>query len=159
MKKTTCLLYGSLIVLAIFATIIGFIAYGNLWAGVLSTVIVMIPAVYSAIPFIREWHQLKNARKNRLTESIFTDRMSDLEDIIRILNINEHCVEIAGNEEQCGKSWMAKRLCDFINNPNDSEFKNIQCKCHYVKADYLDMDSLTDNEFNKYFIDWMGEQK
>lgn len=153
MKKTTCLLYGSLIVLAIFATIIGFIAYGNLWAGVLSTVIVMIPAVYSAIPFIREWHQLKNARKNRLTESIFTDRMSDLEDIIRILNINEHCVEIAGNEEQCGKSWMAKRLCDFINNPNDSDFKNIQCKCHYVKADYLDMDSLTDNEFNKYFID------
>lgn len=153
MKKTTCLLYGSLIVLAIFATIIGFIAYGNLWTGVLSTVIVMIPAVYSAIPFIREWHQLKNARKNRLTESIFTDRMSDLEDIIRILNINEHCVEIAGNEEQCGKSWMAKRLCDFINNPNDSEFKNIQCKCHYVKADYLDMDSLTDNEFNKYFID------
>ena len=46
MKKTTGLLYGSLIVLAIFATIIGFIAYGNLWAGVLSTVIVMIPAVY-----------------------------------------------------------------------------------------------------------------
>lgn len=153
MKKTTCLLYGSLIALAIFATIIGFIAYSTLWAGVLSTVIVMIPAVYSAIPFIREWHQLKNARKNRLTESIFTDRMSDLEDIIRILNINEHCVEIAGNEEQCGKSWMAKRLCDFINNPNDSDFKNIQCKCHYVKADYLDMDSLTDNEFNKYFID------
>lgn len=153
MKKTTGLLYGSLIVLAIFATIIGFIAYGNLWAGVLSTVIVMIPAVYSAIPFIREWYQLKNARKNRLTESIFTDRISDLEDIIRILNINEHCVEIAGNEEQCGKSWMAKRLCDFINNPNDSDFKNIQCKCHYVKADYLDMDILTDNEFNKYFID------
>lgn len=153
MKKTTCLLYGSLIVLAIFATIIGFIAYGNLWVGVLSTVIVMIPAVYSAIPFIREWHQLKNARKNRLTESIFTDRMSDLEDIIRILNINEHCVEIAGKEEQCGKSWMAKRLCDFINNPNDLDFKNIQCKCHYVKADYLDMDSLTYNEFNKYFID------
>lgn len=153
MKKTTCLLYGSLIALAIFATIIGFIAYSTLWAGVLSTVIVMIPAVYSAIPFIREWHQLKNARKNRLTESIFTDRMSDLEDIIRILNINEHCVEIAGNEEQCGKSWMAKRLCDFINNPNDSDFKNIQCKCHYVKADYLDMDSLTANEFNKYFID------
>ena len=119
----------------------------------LSTVIVMIPAVYSAIPFIREWHQLKNARKNRLTESIFTDRMSDLEDIIRILNINEHCVEIAGNEEQCGKSWMAKRLCDFINNPNDSDFKNIQCKCHYVKADYLDMDRLTVSEFNKYFID------
>lgn len=63
MKKTTCLLYGSLLVLAMFATIIGLLAYGNLWAGVLSTVIVMIPAVYSAIPFIKEHHQLKNAKK------------------------------------------------------------------------------------------------
>lgn len=152
MKKTKYL-YGSLIFLAIIATVVGFKAYDNMWVGVLSAVIVVIPSVYSIIPLIIEQHQLKNAKKNRLTESIFTDRMNDLEDIIRILNINEHCVEIAGNEEQCGKSWMAKRLCDFINNPNDSEFKNIQYKCHYVKADYLDMDRLTDNEFNKYFID------
>lgn len=152
MKKTKYL-YGSLIFLAIIATIVGFKAYDNMWVGVLSAVIVVIPSVYSILPLVIEQYQLKNIKKNRLTESIFTDRMSDLEDIIRILNINEHCVEIAGNEEQCGKSWMAKRLCDFINNPNDSEFKNIQCKCHYVKADYLDMDRLTVSEFNKYFID------
>lgn len=152
MKKTKYL-YGSLIFLAIIATVVGFKAYDNMWVGVLSAIVVVIPSVYSVKPLIIEQHQLKNAKKNRLTESIFTDRMNDLEDIIRILNINEHCVEIAGNEEQCGKSWMAKRLCDFINNPNDSEFENIQYKCHYVKADYLDMDSLTDNEFNKYFID------
>ena len=152
MKKLVYL-YGSLIFLVIIATIVGFKAYDNLWVGVLSAVIVVIPSVYSIIPFIIEQHQLKSIRKNRLTESIFTDRMNDLEDIIRILNIKEHCVEIAGNEEQCGKSWMAKRLCDFINNPNDPEFKKISCKCHYVKADYLDMDNLTDKEFDTYFID------
>ena len=129
------------------------LAGDGLWVGVLSATIVVIPSVYSIIPFIIEQHQLKSIRKNRLTESIFTDRMNDLEDIIRILNIKEHCVEIAGNEEQCGKSWMAKRLCDFINNPNDPEFKKISCKCHYVKADYLDMDNLTDKEFDTYFID------
>ena len=32
-KKTTCLLYGSLLVLAMFATIIGLLAYGNLGCG------------------------------------------------------------------------------------------------------------------------------
>ena len=152
MNKTKCL-YISLGVLAIIATIVGFRAYNNIWVGVLSAVIVVIPSIYSVIPLIIEQHKSKNARKNRLTESIFTDRKNDLEDIIRILNINEHCVEIAGNEEQCGKSWMAKRLCDFINNPKDSEFKNIQYKCQYIKADYLDMDSLTAKEFDKYFID------
>lgn len=151
--KKSIYLYGSLVFLAVVATIVGFKAYSNMWVGVLSAVIVIIPSVYSIIPLIMEQHQLKSAKKNRLTESIFTDRKDDLEDIIRILNIKEHCVEITGNEEQCGKSWMAKRLCDFINNPNDSEFKNIQCKCHYVNADYLDMGSLTDKEFDKYFID------
>lgn len=152
MNKTKCL-YISLVFLAIIATIVGFKAYNNIGVGVFSAVIVVIPSIYSVIPIIIEQHKSRNARKNRLTESIFTDRKNDLEDIIRILNINEHCIEIAGNEEQCGKSWMAKRLCDFINNPKDSEFKNIQHKCQYIMADYLDMDSLTTKEFDKYFID------
>ena len=152
MNKTKCL-YISLVFLAIIATIVGFKAYNNIGVGVFSAIIVVIPSIYSVIPIIIEQHKSKNARKNRLTESIFTDRKNDLEDIIRILNINEHCIEIAGNEEQCGKSWMAKRLCDFINNPKNSEFKNIQHKCQYIKADYLDMDSLTTKEFDKYFID------
>ena len=100
-----------------------------------------------------EQRKLKRLRKNKLTESIFTDREEDLEDIIRILNIKEHCVQIAGDEEQCGKSWMAKRLCDYINNQNDPEFKNIKRKCSYVTADYLDMDSYTEKELDAYFKD------
>ena len=100
-----------------------------------------------------EQRKLKRLRKNKLTESIFTDREEDLEDIIRILNIKEHCVQIAGDEEQCGKSWMAKRLCDYINNQKDPEFKNIKLKCSYVTADYLDMDSYTEKELDAYFKD------
>lgn len=98
-----------------------------------------------------EQRNLKRLRKNKLTESIFTDREEDLEDIIRILNIKEHCVQITGDEEQCGKSWMAKRLCDYINNQNDSEFKNIKLKCDYITADYLDMENYTEKELDEYF--------
>lgn len=151
--KKTIYLYCSMVFLAIIATIVGFNAYDNMWVGLLSAFIVVIPSVYSLIPLIMEQRKLKKLRKNKLTESIFTDREEDLEDIIRILNIKEHCVQIAGDEEQCGKSWMAKRLCDYINNQNDPEFKNIKLKCSYVTADYLDMDSYTVKELDAYFKD------
>ena len=151
--KKTIYLYCSMVFLAIIATIVGFNAYNNMWVGLLSAFVVVIPSVYSLIPLIMEQRKLKRLRKNKLTESIFTDREEDLEDIIRILNIKEHCVQIAGDEEQCGKSWMAKRLCDYINNQNDPEFKNIKRKCSYVTADYLDMDSYTVKELDAYFKD------
>ena len=122
-----------------------------MWVGLLSTFVVVIPSVYSLIPLIMEHRKLERNKKNKLTESIFTDREEDLEDIIRILNVKEHCVQITGEEEQCGKTWMAKRLCDYINNQNDSEFKNIKLKCFYVTADYLDMDTYTEKELDAYF--------
>ena len=142
-----------MVFLAIIATVVGFKAYNNMLVGLLSAFVVVIPSVYSLMPLIMEQRKLKRLRKNKLTESIFTDREEDLEDIIRILNIKEHCVQIAGDEEQCGKSWMAKRLCDYINNQKDPEFKNIKLKCSYVTADYLDMDSYTEKELDAYFKD------
>lgn len=151
--KKTIYFYFSMIFLAIIATIVGYKAYSNFWIGLLSATVVIIPGVYSLIPLITEQHKLKNFQKNKLTESIFTDREEDLEDIIRILNVKEHCVQISGKEEQCGKSWMAKRLCDYINNPKDPEFKNMKLKCSYGTADYLDMDNYTEKELNTYFKD------
>lgn len=151
--KKTIYLYCSMVFLAIIATVVGFKAYNNMLVGLLSAFVVVIPSVYSLMPLIMEQRKLKRLRKNKLTESIFTDREEDLEDIIRILNIKEHCVQIAGDEEQCGKSWMAKRLCDYINNQKDPEFKNIKLKCSYVTADYLDMDSYTEKELDAYFKD------
>ena len=142
-----------MVFLVIIATVVGFKAYNNMWVGLLSAFVVVIPSVYSLMPLIMEQRKLKRLRKNKLTESIFTDREEDLEDIIRILNIKEHCVQIAGDEEQCGKSWMAKRLCDYINNQKDPGFKNIKLKCSYVTADYLDMDSYTEKELDAYFKD------
>ena len=75
-----------MIFLMIMATIIGYSAYKNMWIGLISVFVVIIPSVYSLIPLIVEQRKLKSFRKNRLTESIFTDRKEDLEDIIRILN-------------------------------------------------------------------------
>lgn len=122
-----------------------------MWVGLLSAFVVVIPSVYSLIPLIMEHRKLKSRKKNKLTESIFTDREKDLEDIIRILNVKEHCVQITGEEEQCGKTWMAKRLCDYINNQNDPEFRNMKLKCSYVTADYLDMDTYTEKDLDVYF--------
>ena len=152
MKKTICL-YCSMIFLMIMATIIGYRAYKNMWIGLISMFVVIIPSVYSLIPLIVEQRKLKSFRKNRLTESIFTDRKEDLEDIIRILNIKEHCIQITGEEAQCGKTWMAKRLCDYINNQKDPEFRNMKLKCTYITADYLDMDNYTEKELDAYFKD------
>ena len=151
--KKTIYLYCSMVFLAIIATIVGFNAYNNMWIGLLSAFVVVIPSVYSLIPLIMEYRKSKNVRKNKLTESIFTDRKEDLEDIIRILNVKEHCIQITGEEEQCGKTWMAKRLCDYINNQNDPEFRDMKLKCAYVTADYLDMDNYTEMELNAYFKD------
>ena len=137
----------------IMATIIGYSAYKNMWIGLISVFVVIIPSVYSLIPLIVEQRKLKSFRKNRLTESIFTDRKEDLEDIIRILNIKEHCIQITGEEAQCGKTWMAKRLCDYINNQKDPEFRNMKLKCTYITADYLDMDNYTEKELDAYFKD------
>lgn len=142
-----------MIFLMIMATIIGYSAYKNMWIGLISVFVVIIPSVYSLIPLIVEQRKLKSFRKNRLTESIFTDRKEDLEDIIRILNIKEHCIQITGEEAQCGKTWMAKRLCDYINNQKDPEFRNMKLKCTYITAAYLDMDNYTEKELDAYFKD------
>ena len=142
-----------MIFLMIMATIIGYSAYKNMWIGLISVFVVIIPSVYSLIPLIVEQRKLKSFRKNRLTESIFTDRKEDLEDIIRILNIKEHCIQITGEEAQCGKTWMAKRLCDYINNQKDPEFRNMKLKCTYITDDYLDMDNYTEKELDAYFKD------
>lgn len=149
--KKTIYLYVSIIILAVLATFLGYKTYQSFAIGIVSCCVVLIPVVYSVIPLIKEQKQKYYSNKNRITNSIFTDREEDLKDIIRILNIQEHCVQITGTEQQCGKSWMAKRLCDYINFPKDSEFKGVGIKCTYLKADYIDMDKYNEKEFNDYF--------
>lgn len=150
MKRTICL-YFSMIILFIIACVTGYKTYNDMRIAFLSAAVIAIPSIYSLIPLIKEQNLLRNSQKNRLADSIFTDREEDLEDIIRILNIKEHCIQIDGDDEQCGKSWMAKRLCDYINNQKDSEFKNINIKCNYKIADYIDMDNYTEKEIESYF--------
>ncbi len=53
--KKTMYLYCSMVFLAIIATIVGFNAYNNMWIGLLSAFVVVIPSVYSLIPLIMEY--------------------------------------------------------------------------------------------------------
>ena len=54
--------------------------------------------------------------------------------------MNTHkIVQLSGKDSQCGKSWLALKLVDYINYPKDEEFKEynllecIECgSCQFV---------------------------
>ena len=53
-----------MIFLMIMATIIGYSAYKNMWIGLISVFVVIIPSVYSLIPLIVEQRKLKSFQKH-----------------------------------------------------------------------------------------------
>lgn len=152
MKRNQTIIYIlSLIILAIGASYMGYKAYDNLGVMVCSVVVVLFPSIYSLIPLVQEQLHNKNQLKNRLTDITFTDRYEDLTDIITKISTPEHILEIKGTDKQCGKTWLAKRLCDYINFPKDQNNSDIKVKCPYKKAYYLDMDSCSEKDLNNFF--------
>lgn len=103
------------------------------------TLSVLIPAIYSLIPLIKESLLIVNRSKLRLTSEIFTDRENDLKHLLSILSSQDHRIEIKGKEESCGKTWLAMRLCDYINNPKDMPLCLSKIKIPYKRAFYLDL--------------------
>ncbi|WP_207706037.1 hypothetical protein, partial [Clostridium sp. HBUAS56010] len=151
MKKIGLYLrYGSKIVLIVAAGIIGYDTYKNFWLGVFSVILILIPEFDSLITLHKEHKQKRNNSKNRYSDNLFTDREEDIQSIVNILSMQEHRIEIKGNGEQCGKSWIAKRLCDYINHPKDIAFQRIKSKCPYTVADYIDMDQCSESFLNTY---------
>lgn len=147
----TKLLIVSCIILCISSAYVGYQAYESITTGVISLLVVLVPAGYSLIPLIKEQIQKRNKQKNRLTASMFTDRRKDLEAIAKKLSTQEHILEIKGNEEQCGKTWLAKRLYDYVNFPKDSMNIEVNVKCPYNKAYYINMDDYSEKELNDFF--------
>lgn len=105
------------------------------------TLIVLLPFIYTVIPETRNAKLAANNRKSRLTNEIFTDRENDLKQILKMLSSKDHIIEIKGKEENCGKTWLAKRLCDYINNPNDKSLHLPDIKVPYKRAYYLDLEN------------------
>ena len=57
-------------------------------------VTIMIPFIYSLVPFINDTLLTLNKNKNRLTSEFFTDRKNDLDHLIKILCSHDHRIEI-----------------------------------------------------------------
>ena len=71
---------------------------------IISVIVFVIPALYSAIPLMQDYKIKRNRNKNRLSDNTFTDRTDDVNNVIKKLSINEHIIEICGNSEKCGKT-------------------------------------------------------
>lgn len=114
----------------------------------------VISACYSFIPIYNHIKLLENENKNRLSDSTFTDRYEDIKHILEKLLTKEHSIEIKGNEEQCGKSWLAKKICDFINFSDEEEYrsliKNTKVKKQIKKAYYIDMNEKNEAQLNEF---------
>lgn len=122
------------------------------WIPLSSALVMIIPVLYSFIPLIKE-HLLEiKRRENKLSDFTFTDRDEDVKDILKKLTTTEHIIQIKGNSQQCGKTWLAKRICDCINFPKElnCEYKKY-LKCPYYHAAYIDMDEKPDSYLDVYF--------
>lgn len=80
--------------------------------------VIIIPIIFSIIPLFDE--ELKKIKfdKTILSNSTFTDRKDDLRKILCDLNIKDS-IQLIGSETGCGKSWLAKKLCDLINDKKE----------------------------------------
>lgn len=122
------------------------------WIPLSSALVMIIPVLYSFIPLIKE-HLLEiKRRENRLSDLTFTDRDEDVKDILKKLTTTEHIIQIKGNSQQCGKTWLAKRICDCINFPKElnCEYKKY-LRFPYYHAAYIDMDEKPDSYLDVYF--------
>lgn len=111
--------------------------------------LVIIPFIYTILPIIYDYLLKINNMKNRLSSNTYTDRYDDLQNLVTAL-LKEKVIMLTGSYPQCGKSWLAKKLFDCINNPKDSEFKNIYNK-QIKKAYYLDMQNKNEEDIHKFF--------
>lgn len=118
---------------------------------ILITLVAIIPFIFTVIPAIENAVLKVNGRKIRLTNNdIFTDRENDLKQILKMLSSKEHIIEIKGKEENCGKTWLAKRLCDYINNPKDKTLCLPDIKIPYKRAFYLNLQDYNEEQLNSF---------
>lgn len=141
----------SCVILVGAVVITEFKSHDALYLVVIYGLIELIQIAYSVFPLIKEHLKNINSSKNLLSSSTFTDRRNDIEDILKKLVIKEHIFEIKGNDKQCGKTSLAKKVVDCINSPKELINYGINIKCPYHKAYYIDMNEYSENELNNFF--------
>lgn len=113
--------------------------------------VVLIQAAYSFISPIKDALLALSRSKRRLCSDIFTDREDDLKRLLEMLSSQDHIIEIKGKEESCGKTWLAMRLCDYINNPKDIPLCSPKIKIPYKRAFYLDLQNNDAEKLANFF--------
>lgn len=115
--------------------------------------LIIIPYIYSVLPIVKERYIKNNNLINRLSENTFTDRENDLQNLLDLLSKHQ-TIQLTGNNHQCGKSWLAFKLIDYIKHPKDIEFKRYRpLKKRFKNVYYIDMKQKTDAEMNSFFED------
>lgn len=151
-NKLSIILYSiSLIGVAAISVYTNMKAKGDIGLSIFIMLLTVVPAIYSFVPLMRMLLIEQNRSKNRLTSDVFTDRKQDLEHLLEILCSQDHRIEIKGEEECCGKTWLAMRLCDYINNPQDYSIDNLKSKIPYKRAFYFDLDKTNTETLNNFF--------
>lgn len=148
-KYEKMLLYISMILLLIMTFISGYAQEGNWILKVAAVVVVFVPAVFSAIPLFTEYRLRKNRSINRLSDNTFTDREEDVKNILNKLLVKEHIIEISSDDKHCGKTWIAKKIVDYINFPKDISVNRIRLP--YKLAYYLDLDIYDEQQIEDFF--------
>lgn len=100
----------------------------------------------SLYPYLKNYIKYKNKQRNNLSDLTFTDRKDDILNIFKILTKIENTVEIKSVEHGAGKTWLAKKICDEINNNNI--YENI--KIPFRQSNYFDMDKNSENDINRF---------
>lgn len=122
-----------------------------------TNIIFVISAIINAIIFVvlsllPIWNDIllkKKALLNPLSDTTFTDREKDVQNILKKLIQPEKSIEIFGNDHRCGKTWLAKKICDIINNNMQRDY-SINNKLPYNRAFYIDMESEDEKSINDF---------
>ena len=135
----------------IFMSIFNTYQEKNVFSIISGILLILIPYIYTVSPIVNERYKENNNLTNRLSENTFTDRKNDLQNLLDLLNKCQ-TIQLTGTDRQCGKSWLAFKLIDYIKHPKDIEFKKYHpLKMQYKNVYYIDMDQKTDAEINAFF--------
>lgn len=150
------IIISSFIVLLIVSLVLSYKQYTySLWLIIISIIGIIITTSYSFIPLYQYYKQKDNNKVNRLSDHTFTDRYYDIQHITELLTRKEHSIEITCKKDQCGKTWLAKKLCDYINFGYDEKIQSVKnylnIKTKIKKAYYIDMNNKTNDDVNYFF--------
>ena len=151
MKKIGIII--SIEVFIVAAFLMGYWSNKNTIYACLNIFVMLLPLIFSVIPLFKEIRIAEKRKKNPYSDKTFTDRIDDVNAIIKMLERKEHIIQIKGSENNSGKSWLGQKLCDIINHPKDAKFlKENNLKVTYHRAYYLDMNEKSESEVDEFLI-------